>query len=227
MPKVEPVFYTAIENTRVTFARSYSTTRKSLIVEPSSWRLAGISRISISNQTRSHLPRSSAWCSPCDSSSVSTWPIQIAEGEWTRHTVKKREKRYADLTLRMTFVGRCTSHQIALGAFALCSAVDGTRTRQEQCKGSCGRRRGNRAGVHCRGYWSLIRDCSFYSSRPRAGEPIKESTSALRSLPPFLSVILLSCHSMSYRLQEPLCRRKWLRWVGELRSHWDNSRINF
>lgn len=159
MPKVEPVFF-FIRRSRILVLLSLDRTvrtRRSSIVEPSSWRLAGIYRVSIPHQTRPHLPQSSAWCSPCDPSGVFLPGRFSAPEENERDTRERREKRYAVLTSRVTFVGHCTSHQIASGVFVLGSAIDGAYQKQTQRKGvSRGRGRGNRSRVHCGGYWSLI-----------------------------------------------------------------------
>jgi len=124
--------------------------------------------------------------------------------------VKRREAQYADLTSRVTFVGRCTFHEIArVHSYSVPRSTLHTRTGTARggFRGRSRRERGNSRGVHCGGYRSLINGRSLYSPR---SESIKKSTSALHFLPPFLLntiALPLSQNGLSIAgILESLCR---------------------
>lgn len=84
---------------------------------------------------------------------------------------ERHEKQYADLTLRVTFVGRCTSRQIARVLLHSVPLQIGTY-QNRHCAGGTRPREGSRAGSVVReGYrsfsLSLFRSLSFHQ-RPSA-----------------------------------------------------------
>lgn len=107
------------------------------------------------------------------------------------------EKRYADLTSRVTFVGRCTFRHIARVHLHSVPSADrsivhtrtgAARTREERGRGGeGGGEERRRAESIAGGYRSLIGRPFALSDEVRGRIRLKESTSALRSLPPFLT----------------------------------------
>lgn len=139
-----------------------------------------------------------------------TWRIQHCAGENERSAceVKKREEQYADLTSRVTFVGRCSSRQIArVHLYFIPIFRSMVHTRTDAAQGGVGAEPVEKIlspGVHCGG--------SPISHRPlftlfilSAEQSIKESISVfpfLLLLPPPLGEKYRS------RILECLRRRK-------------------
>lgn len=125
----------------------------------------------------------------------------------------KREAicKYADLTSRVTFVGRCTSRQIArVRLYSVPrSAVHKTRTGATH-GGAWGERRGKLRGVHRGGYRSLISVICFIRRGPSRS---RLKSRRLHSLPLFLFdaiVLSFNCRMIDREFWKLYYRKKRL-----------------